>query len=230
MGGIAELTRRMAILRGETERTKESLGELPAVATDAVDGVADGLREVTTEAAQAHRSLQGFRAGGTATGLARTGGTGAAPAASGDRTFTQQEIIEQIRNTTAVANGAQFDVGAVLDRYIELYTDMLVRGAAQTLTPQRQAMIERALYARNIGARDLIQNFAGAAGRKINFSQLEADIKRMLRMQQDAERAIRQGRGVTPTGSTSGTLGRQPTQTCGPTSSLDLLLKSGALR
>jgi hypothetical protein len=242
MSGLHALGRRFAALRKEATETNAALGETPKAAAEAVDAATDGLREVAEEAAATYRRL-GFASGsrsvaGSVPPAGGVGaGTGGAIGGGGEEgeesgalapQFTQQEILDEIRNTTVGKAGVgSYPIGQLVDRYIELFTELLVKGAAQTLTPARQAMIERALYANDIGAQDLIRTFAGAAGRKINFSQLEADIKKILRAQQEAARATRNGRSLPRS---SGSLGTSKPETCGNQTSLSTLLNAGALR
>lgn len=231
MGGFSDLTKRLAAMQGQAVRTTESLGEVPAAAALATSAAEDGAKAV--EAATVAMRRSGFfggisaRPGDTASDGPRiTGNAGGDDGQIGPR-FTQQEIIDTIRNTTVSKSGSgSFDVGKYLDKYIELYMDLLIKGASQTLTPQRQRQIEEALYKRDIGAQDIIRRYAGSAGRKINFAQLEADIKKMVALQQEMARAARRA-GQAPR--TSGTLG-SATTTSTPASSLAMLLQSGALR
>jgi hypothetical protein len=130
----------------------------------------------------------------------------------------QRDLIEDIQGTP---------FGKYLDKFAELYLEKLSAGFG--IDPARARVIQEALYAQNIGARDIIKRLAGSAGKKFNFAQFEQDLKELFAAQQGVKRAT-DGMNRARKGSSSGALGRPKSQSCGESSSLDMLLKSGALR
>lgn len=92
----------------------------------------------------------------------------------GDLVPNQRDVIEQIENTP---------FGSYLGRAAELMIEKLTEGFR--LSPERNRIIQEALYAKDIGARDIIKRLTGKAGKEFNWSQFEADIKALVAAQQN---------------------------------------------
>ncbi len=149
---------------------------------------------------------------------------------------TATDLLEQLRSggTLADVNIGQKEViaqleadprfGTVIDQAAALLIERLTKGF--NITPQRQQEINEALYKKDIGAFDIIKKLTGALGQKFNVAQFEADIKKLVAMQQNLALAAKRAGKAT----TSGTVGIPPSTSCGADTSLDLLLNAGALR
>lgn len=246
MSGIGSLSRALKVLRARAGDAAKGLEEATEAAKDlGKEDAGKGLEKVTkgTERAKEDAkeveeilkriSLRSGSGGGSSTTSSGGGGgaTSSGPGTADDRTLierlSQQDVISRLQGTkTTFADGGGVDIGAYLEKYVELYMELLVKGADRTLTPRRQRVIEEALYRRDIGAQDIIRRFGGTEGKRLNFSQLESDIKKLLRAQQDEARAAKRS-GTT---STSGTTGRTKTESCSQPTALSILQQSGALR
>lgn len=191
----------------------------------AVERMTDGMKDAEDEADKLKSALR-FTAGGSKSTSARPGASDAGRRFGGggddpetsilDRLPSQQDLIDQIQDTT---------FGKYLDKYAELFVEQLTKGSR--LSPERIKVIQEAIYAEDIGAQDIIRKLTGSAGKKFDFSKFEFELKKMVKAQQDLERAIRQGRAPKSTGTP---FASAPKESCAPSSSLSTLLQSGALR
>lgn len=246
MSGIGKMSKALQILRMRAGDAAKGLDETTDAAKElgkgdvgkGLDDVTKGTKRAKEDAKEVEEVLKriSLRSGSgssatTGGGSSSSGGGTSGPGAADDRTLierlSQQDVISRLQGTkTNFADGGGVDIGAYLEKYVELYMELLVKGADRTLTPRRQRVIEEALYRRDIGAQDIIRRFGGTEGKKLNFSQLESDIKKLLRAQQDVARAAKRS-GTT---STTGTTGRTKTEACSQPTALSILQQSGALR
>jgi hypothetical protein len=208
----------------EVERTVRVVDSIPE--SDAVDGI----RKAIDEAEKSAKRLLGLRAGATANQTLPTGGatTGAEDDfRSRPDPDNPLSILEQVGQQDLIAEIAKTPMGRYLESYITLLTEKLTKGFA--LTAERANVIDEALNAPFIGARWIIEHFAGTSGKKFNFNQLETEIKKLVAAQQKLARDLQRGK-TNAKAPTSGTVGKPKEKECAPSTSLSVLLQAGALR
>lgn len=234
---IANLAKRTGNFTSEIERATDAAGRLPKdvpVATPATQTARGGVIVEDALPPQVRATFAGFGSAGRKVWTAaeeavdemgdaaarvqdaldslRSGGD------VGDLVLNQRDLIDQIQETP---------FGKYLDRFAELYLEKLQAGFA--LSPERNRVIEQALYAQNIGAKDIIKRLAGTAGQKFNFYQFEQDLKALFEAQKAVAKATNT-LSAAASGASSGTLGKGKPESCQPASSLSILQKAGALR
>jgi hypothetical protein len=207
----------------EVERTVSVVDSIPE--SDAVDGI----RKAIDDTEKSAKRLLGLRAGATADRTLAIGGS--APGAADDSRSRDPDnplsILEQVGQQDLIAEIAKTPMGRYLESYITLLTEKLTKGFA--LTAERANVIDEALNAPFIGARWIIEHFAGTSGKKFNFNQLETEIKKLVAAQQKLARDLQRGK-TNAKAPTSGTVGKPKEKECAPSTSLSVLLNAGALR
>jgi hypothetical protein len=238
-GGLVLLRNALKAVSDQAQAADKSLREVPESAARATEAVRGAEEEAAAATERTFRSIRTFRAGATAAVVEVERSLESLTAGIRDSEGEIIDLRDLLRNggdiaallpnqqtTIAAIRDTQF--GGYLDRYAELFIQKLLAGS--TATAAQTLAFERNLYAKDIGAQDIIRRLTGSAGRAFDFNRFETDLKALVAAQQAMEKLARQTGTQARTGATSGTLGRTPSEQCGASTPLDLLRYTGALR